>query len=141
MLKQVSGQAGREGLLATLSRSTRTGVDNLVNATGKSWENLVADWAGSLYLDGLSVPVREGLKVAGVNLREALSQFDGVYPLSARGYGGSSFSVGGSLWSSAPDYFIITPPAVGGIALSVSGSGGLPPEAAMGLRFLVVRLQ
>ena len=41
----------------------------------------------------------------------------------------------------APEYFIITPPASGGIALGPGGPEGRPPDVAMGLRLLVVRLK
>ncbi len=137
LLKQLSGH---DGLLAALARSTRTGVDGLTYVVGKEWGDLIPDWAGSLYLDGLGVPVRSGLRVPGVNLREALSR-DGAFPLDPPVAGGASFSRGGSLWSSAADYLIINPPASGGIALSVSGPGGRPPDPGMGLQFLVVRLR
>lgn len=141
LLKQLSGQAGLDGLLGDLVRSTRMGVDNLTHQAGKSWENVMRDWVGSLYLDGLSVPVRSELRVPGVNLRQVLSEFDGSFPLKPDSLGGSSFSRSGSLWSSAPEYFIITPPASGGFALAATGPEGRLPELAMGLRLLVVRLQ
>ncbi len=142
LLKQLSGQAGQEQLLERLTASTLTGVANLTTAVGRSWESLMADWAGALFLDGTGVPVRPHLQVPGVNLREALSGFDGTYPLRPRSFGPSSFLHNGSLWSSAPDFFIITPPAAsGGLALSATGPHGQPPEPAMKLQLLVVRLQ
>ncbi len=141
LLKQVSGQAGRHGLLAALTRSTETGLDSFTKAMGRGWPEVVADWAGSLYLDGIGIEVRPELEVQGVNLREALSRFDGTFPLDPLRHGASSFSFVGSLWSSAPEYFIITPPSSGGIALGVGGPHGLRPDPALGLQFLVVRLR
>jgi len=139
-LKYLYGQEGQEGLLKTLTGSDRTGVENVTQAVGRSWEELVSDWAGALYLDGVSVPVRVGLRVLGVDLREVLARFDGSYPLNPLEVGGSSFSLTGSLWSSAPEYYIITTPERGGLALNLSGVEGRPPNQASGLRVLVVRL-
>ena len=142
LLKQLSGQGGQEKLLERVTASTLTGVANLTTAVGRSWESLMADWTGALYLDGTGIPVRPHLQVPGVNLRAALSGFDGSYPLSPRVFGPSSFLHNGSLWSSAPDFFITTPPAdSGGLALSVAGPEGRPPEPAMKLQLLVVRLR
>jgi len=140
LLKQVSGRPGQDDLLAILTSSTSSGVQNLTEATGLEWEEMVADWAGSLFLDGTTVPVRPELEVSGVNLRWALSLPGGGFPLRTRSFGSQSAQIFGSLWSSAPDYFIISPPA-GGVALSAGGPPGGLPEAALGLQVLVVRLQ
>lgn len=141
LLQQISGLPGQEGILGRLTRSPRTGVENLVHETGQTWRLLISQWAASLYLDGLPVPVRPELRVAGLNLREALSRFDGSYPLRARPAGESSFALVGTLWSSAPDYLIISPPASGGVTLALTGLEGRPPEWVAGFQLMVVRLQ
>ncbi len=141
LLKQISGRPGQEDLLGLLASSTLSGTENLTESVGLGWTELVADWAGALFLDGTDVPVRPELGVAGLNLRVALSESDGAYPLRAQALGERSTLYSGYLWPSAPDYFIISPPAGGGFVLSASGLMGGPPEAAMGLQFLVVRLQ
>jgi len=141
LLKHLYGRDGAEELIRTLTGSYRTGVENVTHASGRNWEDIVTDWAGSLYLDGLAVPVRIGLRVLGVNLRDALSRAEGDYPLDPVELGGSTFSFMGSLWSSAPEYFILTPPAAGGLAVNLSGPEGRPGSPAAGLRVLVVRLQ
>ncbi|MFH1763211.1 MAG: IPT/TIG domain-containing protein [Gemmatimonadota bacterium] len=141
LLKQLFGRPGPEGLLATLASSNWTGTENLTKAVGEGWEQLAADWAGALFLDGTGVPVRPELGVAGVNLREVLAESDGTYPLRPLAFGERSALFSGTLWSSAPNYFIISPPAGGGVTLSASGQMGGLPEAGMGLRVLVVRLQ
>ena len=141
LLKQVSGRPGQVDLLRTLVSSAFSGTENLTRAVGVGWKELAADWAGSLFLDGTTVPVRPELRVAGVNLRAVLSESDGTYPLRAMSFGGHSALFSGTLWSSSPNYFIISPPAVGGLALSASGPMGGVPEAAMGLQVLLVRLQ
>ncbi len=141
LLKHLSGQPALEGLLSSLVKSTRTGVTNLTGAVGKSWEDILAEWVGAMYLDGTTVPVRPELRIAGVNLRNALAIFDGTFPLQPPELGGSTFSYSGTLWSSAPEYFVIVPPSAGGVAVSASGPAGFPPEAGMGLQLLIVRLQ
>jgi len=140
LLKQVSGRSDQETLLRVLVSSALTGTENLTEAVGLGWEKLVADWTGSLFLDGTGVPVRPELRVSGVNLRAVLSGSDGAYPLKPLAFGEESSLFSGTLWPSAPNYFIISPP-VGGVVLSASGPMGGLPEAAMGLQVLVVRLQ
>jgi hypothetical protein len=140
LLKYLQGHDEAGSLLSRLVASTRTGVWNVTEATGRPWEDLIGDWAGALYLDGLEVPVRDELRFSGLNLRYALSVFNGGFPLKPPLLGAVSFSHSASLWSSAPDYYIITAPEAGGLALNVSGPGGRPPDPASGLRILVVRL-
>jgi len=141
LLKQLHGLSGGDHLLKNLTASTATGVANLTSRTGRSWEALLGDWAGSLYLDGTGVPVRPHLLMPGIELRQVLASFDGTYPLTPPSLGASSFAREGSLWSSAPDFFIITPPPSGGLALGASGPGGVAAQHAMRLRLLVVRIQ
>jgi hypothetical protein len=140
LLKQVFGRGEREDLLQVLTVSRRWGVENLTEALGIGWRELVADWAGSLFLDGTGVPVRPELRVAGVNLRSALALTNGSYPLEATDFGSRSEVFSGTLWSSSPNYFIISPPA-GGVTLGAGGAMGGLPEHALGLQLLVVRLQ
>lgn len=78
--------------------------------------------------------------MAGVDLPSFLADFSGSYPLQPGDFGARSSHVEILLWSSAPDYYIIHPPE-GGVALGVAGPGGGVPDAALGLRTLVVRLQ
>jgi hypothetical protein len=141
LLKQVSGQPGQNELLGELAASTLTGVESFTQAVGRSWELVLGDWVGALYLDGLSLPVRTGLTVPGVDLRDALGQLGGPFPLDPPVVGRSSFQRSGFLRSSAPEYYIVKPPATGGLALSASGPEGRPPEPPMGLRVLLVRIQ
>jgi hypothetical protein len=141
LLKQLHGLSGGDHLLRSVTSSTSTGVANLTAAAGRSWESLLGDWAGSLYLDGAGIQVRPQLLMPGMELRQALSSFDGTYPLVPRAPGSSSFVHEGYLWSSAPDFFIITPPPSGGLALGATGPEGVPPQQAMRLRLLVVRIQ
>lgn len=141
LLKFLHGHDQTGTLLKSLTGSKGIGVGNVTDVVGGSWEELITEWAGAIYLDGLAVPVRTDLRFLGVNLRYVLSLVDGEFPLVPPELGQLSFSVEDSLWSSAPDYYILTTPETEGLALSVSGHGGRPPEPASGLRFLVVRLQ
>ncbi|MFC1662245.1 hypothetical protein ACFL3S_12480, partial [Gemmatimonadota bacterium] len=139
-LRYLYGLAGQEGLLSRLTHTTLSGVSNVTGVMRRHWDDLVSDWAGALYFDGLSVPVRPGLRFWGINLRDVLARADGRYPLRPPSMGPGSFAVQGSLWSSAPDYYIIVPPAAGGLALNLAGPEGRPQDPAAGLRLLVVRL-
>ncbi len=141
LLKHLYGREGQNELLQALTSSTRTGLENLERVVGRSWEEIVGDWVGSLFLDGIAVPVRDGLRVEGVNLRAALSLFDGRFPLEPSSPGATAFLDRESLWSSAPGYYILTTPERGGLAVNVSGAEGRPPDSGAGLRVLLVRLQ
>jgi hypothetical protein len=140
LLKQLTEREGQEGLLAALAASTLSGTENLTTHVGLVWQDLMADWAGALYLDGLGIPAREELGVGGIDLRTDLAWSGGVYPLQPFVLTGGSSLVSGTLWSSAPKYFIISPPA-GGVAIGAGGPMGGPLEPGLGLRLLVVRLQ
>lgn len=141
LLKHLFGRESGEEFIRTLTSSTRTGIDNVTSATGRDWAEILSDWAGSLFLDGLGIPVRSGLQVQGVHLRQVLAHADGTYPLRPTSLDGSPFSISGSLWSSAADYYILTTPESDGLAVNLSGSEGRVPDPASRLRILVVRLQ
>lgn len=141
LMQQISGLPGQEGVLRRLTRSSHTGVKNLVQETGQTWGGLVSQWVASLFLDGLPVPVRPELLMAGVNLRDALSRFDGVFPLRARAAGEQSFASAGNLRASSPDYFFITPPPAGGVTVALTGPAGRPAESVGAFQLMVVRLQ
>jgi hypothetical protein len=140
LIKQLAERQGKEGLLADLAASTLTGTENLTTHVGLGWQELMADWTGALFLDGLDLPTREELEVGGIDLRTDLARPGGVYPLQPFALTEGSTLVSGSLWSSAPKYFIISPPA-GGAVISAGGPMGGPLEPGLGLRLLVVRLR
>ena len=140
LLKYLHGQDDEGTLLRDLTGSTKTGVVNVTDVVGRPWEELITRWAGALFLDGLPVPVRTDLRFLGVNLRYILSVVGGEFPLNPLELGQTSFFIEDTLWSSAADYYILTTPEMGGVALNASGQDGRPPESASGLRVLVVRL-
>jgi hypothetical protein len=139
-LKYLHGHDDQGTLLRDLTESKRTGVVNVMDVVGRPWEELMTRWVGALFMDGLPVPVRADLRFLGVNLRYVLTLVGGEFPLDPPELGQSSFFIEDTLWSSAPDYYILTTPEAGGVALNVSGQDGRPPEFASGLRVLVVRL-
>lgn len=140
LLKQVMGRQGGEGLLSTLVSSNLAGVENITASTGLEWRDILAGWTGALFLDGTRIPTRDALQLQGMDLRVELSSPAGHYPLEPLSMGGESKRFSGTLWSSAPNYFIIRPPE-GGIVISAGGALGRPPEPGLGLQVLVVRLQ
>jgi hypothetical protein len=139
-LRKLYGSDGQEELLQRLASSTAAGTRNVTGVTGRNWPDLVTEWAGGLFLDGLGVPVRSALKFQGFNLRHALEATGRPYPLQPPTHGERTFFISGSLWSSAPDYYIITPSHTGGLALNLAGPDGRPLDPAAGLRLLIVRL-
>ncbi len=141
LLAYLFGHEEGGSLLREITASDLTGVANLTQAMGRPWAELVSDWFGAIYLDGLPIPVRNRLRVPGLNLRHSLSLIDGQFPLTPIQLGRFSFSRVISLWSSAADYYIITAPTLGGLAMNLSGLEGRPPNPASGLRLLVVRLE
>jgi hypothetical protein len=141
-LRYLHGHALEEDFLRRITRSTRTGVDNVSAVTGRSWPDLVSSWAGSLFLDGVGIPVRETLMIPEFDIRWTMSVFGGAYPLSPRPISSSaSSSFSGTLWSSAGDFFIINGSPPGGLALTLGGPDGQPPSLDAGFRLLLVRLR
>ena len=141
-LRYLHGHALEEDFLRRITRSTRTGVDNVLAVTGRSWPDLVSSWTGSLFLDGIGIPVRETLVIPEFDIRWTMSVFGGSYPLIPRPFPSSgSSSVSGTLWSSAGDFFIINGSPQGGLALTLGGPDGQPPSLDAGFRLLVVRLR
>jgi len=141
LLRHLYGREGGQTFIRSLTASTRTGVENVTASIGRDWPDVITDWAGSLYLDGLPVPVRTGLTMLGIDLREILARLNGEYPLNPTTLGQSTFSISSTLWSSAPNYYILTTPESGGLALSLNGFDGRAPDPASRLRMLVVRLE
>jgi hypothetical protein len=104
---------GGDGVLRRLTRSTRTGIENISAVTGSAWDALFAGWAAALYLDERAAE---------------------PYPFA------TDFTRAGSLWSSSMTHYIVVPPNSGSVALRLGGeAGGIVPNDAS-LRLRIVRL-
>ncbi len=128
-----------DGTLGALTKTTRTGADNVAAVAGLAWRPLFADWAAALYLDDLgsgSYPA----EYPTVDLRALLAGSNGSYPLVPEILGFGDFARSGALRSASPQHYIVLPPVGGRVVLRVAGQGGAaaPPEA--GLHVRVIRL-
>jgi hypothetical protein len=90
-----------EDLLGRLTRTTLTGVENVVTQVGGGWAELVVDWWSALYLDGAG-PEAGPRVYPTVDLRGFLGN---PFPLSPSGLGAGDFARAGSLWSSSAGYY------------------------------------
>ncbi len=140
-LMYLRGLGGGNGVLTQLTRTTRTGVDNVVSVVGTPWEPLVSDWAAALYLDGLGIPTRSTLDIGGIDLRATFTGADGLYPLTPPTVGLTDFTRTGALWSSSATHFIVVPPSSGSVVLRLAGSSGAASSASDALRMDLIRIR
>lgn len=122
--------------LRSLTRSTKTGAENVTAAMGDPWSDVFSDWASALYLDGLG-PKAYTFEYPSVQLRDLL-RAPGAYPLSPETLGAGDFDRSGLLWSSSAQHYIVVPPASGSVALRLGGEAGgnAPADAALRLRIV-----
>ena len=123
-------------LPGALTRSTRTGVDNVEAGSGWAWASLLADWWSAVWLDG---PGSESgpLVYPDVDVRAFVGN---PFPLEPVALGAGDFHRAGSLWSSSAAYYIVVPPAGGVTALRLGGEAGGPSAPQAGLRLRIVRI-
>lgn len=128
----------RGELLARLTRTTRTGTENVAAVTGHPWKRVLADWGAALYLDGLPIP---GLPFGypTIDLKARLSGPD-PFPLTPELLLDEDFTRTGSLWSSSLKHYIGVPPSDGGTVLRLGGAAGGNAPAEAGLRLRVLRV-
>ncbi len=131
---------GKESdVLGRLTRSTRTGTDNVSWVTGEPWAEVFSDWGAALFLDGVATGPFP-FEYPTVDLRTRLSGAPGPYPLSPEVIDAGSFTRSGSLWSSSLKHYIVIPPTIGGTVLRLGGGDGGNPPAEAGLRLRLVRI-
>ncbi len=130
---------GGDDVLRRLTRSTRTGIENIAAVTGSTWTELFGDWAAALYLDERAAEPYP-FEYPSVDLRRLLATSTGSYPLAPEVVGSADFTRAGSLWSSSMTHYIVVPPNSGSVALRMGGEAGgnMPKDASFGLR--IVRL-
>jgi hypothetical protein len=123
-------------LLGRLTRTTRTGVENVESETGQAWADLLGAWWSAVYLDGPG-PESGPEVYPDVDLRGFLGN---PYPLDPVGLGAGDFTVSGSLWSSSVGYYIVVPPAGGSTALRLGGEAGGISSRQAELRVRIIRI-
>jgi len=128
-------------ILEGLTRTTRTGVENVVSVVGQEWADLVTPWTAALYLDGLGLPVDPRYTFAGMDLRTELSSSGSGYPLDPPVYGGGDLTRDATLAASAGFHSVLEVTDPGGLAVNVAAPDGgeLPSDAGIG--FSVVRIR
>jgi IPT/TIG domain len=130
----LTAQSG-ESVLGKLTRTTRTGVDNVTQTMGLAWPELTSNWWSALYLDPLGSDDPR-LEFPGVSLANVLRE--GPFPLSPEEVGSGDFTRSGSLWSSSARYYIVQPAPQGSVALRLGGEAGSgsAPESALRMRLI-----
>ena len=143
-VRYLRDQAGSNAVLVRLTQTTLTGIDNVEEVTGESWEDLFSDWSAAIAVEGQlaeggPLSVRSGLEFPGVDLVETFTEGVGDYSLIPTLLTVGDFNANGRLWSSAGAHFLLGS-GEGGLALSLAGAeGGVAPPQA-GLRLKLVRL-
>ena len=143
-VRYLRDQAGSDAVLASLTQTTRTGIDNVEAVTGASWEDLFSDWSAAIAVErqlaeSSQLPVRPALQFPGVDLVETFSDGVGSYALTPTLITVGDFYADGRLWSSSGAHFLLGS-GEGGLAVSLAGAeGGVAPPQA-GLRLKLVRL-
>lgn len=135
------GSDGGRWILQGLTRTTRTGVDNVVSVVGSQWADLVSPWTAALYLDGLGLPVDGRYTFQGLDLRAELTSSGGSYPLQPPVHGGADLTTEARIPSATASYALLRVDAPEGLAVNVAAprGGALPAHAGIG--FTVVRLR
>ena len=143
-VRYLRDQVGNDDVLASLTQTTRTGIDNAEAVTGSTWEALFSDWNAAIAVEQQltengQIRVRPGLEFPGIDLVETLADGIGSYSLRPTVITVGDFSADGRLWSSSGAHFLLGS-GEGGLALSLAGAegGAAPPQA--GLRLKLVRL-
>ncbi|MFO7262369.1 MAG: IPT/TIG domain-containing protein [bacterium] len=130
-LKYVSGHYGGADLLRTLTQTTRSGVDNVTAATGRSWSSLLADWSVALWAH--SAPELQGVTLeprftyANVDLRQEFQRFGASYPLEPVPLLMQDFVASDTLPAASMDYLLLVAPgSAPPLNLNFAGKRGAP---------------
>ncbi len=124
-------------LVTDLTRTTRTGIENVEAETGTPWADLLSDWWAAMWLDGMggeSAP----RSFPSVDLREYLRE---PFPIDPGDVGAEDFERTGSMRSASVRYYIVDPAAGGSMTLRLGGpaGGASLPQAGMGMRIVRIR--
>jgi hypothetical protein len=109
-VKYLMGHYGGTGLLGRLVRSNSTGMANVTTETGRTWNELLAEFAVSLWATG--APELQGLTVdphfifLGLNLRTQINSGQG-FPLRPEVLTYTDFTRQGELPPGAVDYRLL----------------------------------
>jgi hypothetical protein len=127
---------GGADLLRTLTRTTRSGLENLEAASGRSWSDSFSDWSVASFTDGLDPPPMGRLQYPDFDLRHTIGR--GANPVVPQSLG-EEFERNGTRLSASSEYFLLTSARHVAFRLADRSGGPPPPEARFILR--VVRVQ
>ncbi|MDZ7779230.1 MAG: hypothetical protein U5R14_04725 [Gemmatimonadota bacterium] len=124
-------------LLSRLTRTRRTGVENVEAETGRQWGDLVPEWSAAAFLDREGVG-RETLRYRDYDLAGFLGD---PFPLFWETGGDRDFSRSSRLPSSASRYFVLVPGETAILSVGFAGAGGgrHALSARTGLRIVRIR--
>lgn len=124
LLKYLMGHYGDLDLLGRLTRSTRTGVDNITAEVERVWGHIISEWSVAIWVDAdvaLTGDVDSIFTFPNLDLRSALGRFPGGFPLDdAPRFGFEDFTSSTTLMGSSKEYLVIAVPDT-----AVSGSMGV----------------
>ena len=143
-LRYIAEQYGGDGLLGTLTRTSRTGIENVTSATGRDWRSLVLDWATAVYdgeEPGLVDPVLAGPRNRYRTLRprDALGAPGQPYPLPVAALNERGVSADALLLAGAVSHYRVD--ASGPVTVAIGGRPGAPLPSVAGVALRVLRLR
>jgi hypothetical protein len=146
LLKYMRAHYGGNDLLRRLTQNPQSGVANLTQVTAQPWHRLTTDFNVAVWADGApelaGSPLAPRYRFGGFNLRAALLNVAGGYPLWPTATGWRDFAVAGTIASGSGDYFLmatLTTPVP--LNFVVSGARGAPFQSGSGARLSIVRVR
>ena len=145
LLKYLQGQFGND-VLRTITTSTRSSTDNVARATGRSWEELLSDWAVALWADDAPVFQNGGIAARhtfpNLNLRRDLTG-DAAYPLAVTNASFADSGVTGALRPSTQRfvYFEAQGTPASPLTLVMTGALGVPFDADDAMQLTILRVK
>ena len=125
-------------ILTDLTRSTRTGVQNVAAAASRPWEEVVVDWTMALAVDG-TAGAPAPWQFASTDLRALLDDGDG-FPLEPVTLDGGDTQVADAIFPATAAYYLI-PPEAGDRAWTLTGPAGSPLPVEWAVTARVVRIR
>lgn len=134
---------GGEGLLRALTRSRRSGIENVAAASERDWRDLVLEWGTAVYDGGEPGLADPGLadprnRYASFRPRLTLTAPGRDYPLRVQ-WMEAGEEVAVDLLDGASLHLAVS--ALGPISIAVGGADGGPPLAGSGISLRILRLE
>jgi hypothetical protein len=123
-------------VLERLTKTTLTGIANVVAVSGIAWPDLVANWWAATYLDQ-PTPVPGPLQYPDFDLVGFLAPQS---PLAPTAIGPAGASSSASLWSSSVAYYLVSPGNGISLAIRLGGGAGGASQVQAAMRLRIVRV-